>query len=244
MDIIILRNLITRGEYLEQNYKDDSIRTEWIYQVENFLEANNFTNVKSDIHRLKFFGSDPFGKTNFNNIMGFLRFKYNSSSERDNLVITSEKNQSSNNSKLLNNSQQVFIVHGHDDELISEVKECIINIGLTPIVLREQPNQGLTIIEKLEQYRGNCKCAVILYTPCDKGNSVNNLDILEERARQNVVFEHGLFQGFLGRKRVIVLKKSSTTIPGDCDGIVWHHVDSKNWKNNLQTEILGIDNHQ
>lgn len=241
MDIIILRNLITRGEYLEQNYTDDSIRTEWIYQVEDFLTTNNFNNLSRDINTLKFHGSDSIAKTNFNNIMGFLRYKYNSSSEKDNLVITSESKSASGQAFKGNRSQQVFIVHGHDDELINEVKKCISDIGLNPIVLREQPNKGLTIIEKLEQYRGNCKCAVILYTPCDKGNSVNHLDNLEERSRQNVVFEHGLFQGFLGRKRVIVLKKSSTTLPGDCNGIVWHSVDSDGWQDAVQKEIMEID---
>ena len=46
-------------------------------------------------------------------------------------------------------SRDIFIVHGHDNLAISEVKEFLRKLKFNPIVLREQANEGRTIIEKL-----------------------------------------------------------------------------------------------
>jgi len=165
-------------------------------------------------------------RENEKKVLGFLRSLYD--------------NDSSANKPIISESQAVFVVHGHDDSLISEVKSCVINLGLKPIVLREQPDKGLTIIEKLEEWLGNCKCAIILYTPCDVGNGVNETTN-EQRARQNVVYEHGLFQGYLGRKRVLVLRKGDTSLPGDCNGIVYIQVDSEGWQKKLSDNVNAIN---
>lgn len=87
----------------------------------------------------------------------------------------------------------------------NEVARFITDMGYNPIILHEQPNRGKTIIEKIETFSNVCY-AIILYTPCDKGASRNNQDLLP-RARQNVVFEHGYLIGKLGRERVCALIK-------------------------------------
>lgn len=227
MDINTLRKLIRTGEFLEENYTDDKVRSLWLFDVERFAKANG---CASDIHShlltLKFHGGALIGKSHFNTIMGFLRSIYD--------------NDTSENKPIAAGSQTIFIVHGHDDSLITEVKTCTEDLGYKPIVLREQPDKGKTIIEKLEEWLGNCKCAIILYTPCDCGSAKRG-SVSENRARQNVVYEHGLFQGYLGRKRIIILRKGDTTLPGDTNGVVYTSVDEAGWQEKLQNEIYAID---
>ena len=227
MDINKLREIIRTGEFLEENFTDDKVRSRWLFDVENFAKTNGFGGkINSQLQTLQFHGSASIARNSFYTIMGFLRSIYDSD--------TSE------NKPISANSQAVFIVHGHDDSLIDEVKNCIADLGLNPIVLREQPDKGKTIIEKLEDWLGNCKCAVILYTPCDIGRAVS-VNIDEHRARQNVVYEHGLFQGYLGRKRIIVLRKDDTMLPSDISGVVYTSVNNADWQDKLKEEIISID---
>ena len=113
----------------------------------------------------------------------------------------------------------VFIVHGHDDLAINEVKVFLMKIGFNPIVLREKPNEGQTIIEKIEKYT-NVGFAIVLYTPCDEGKAKES-SVYKSRARQNVVFEHGYLCAKLGRKYVCALVKDDVEIPGDLGGVVY-----------------------
>jgi len=56
----------------------------------------------------------------------------------------------------------VFIVHGRDEGAKESVARVISNSGLDPVILTEQPNQGITLVEKLERY-GKPDCAVVLF---------------------------------------------------------------------------------
>ena len=104
--------------------------------------------------------------------------------------------------------------------LVDKVARFVTSIGYEPIVLHEQANKGMTIMEKLDKYSNVC-FAIILYTPCDIGKK-NQEDLpLENRARQNVIFEHGLFIGRLGRQNVVALKKQDVIFPNDLSGIVY-----------------------
>ena len=47
-------------------------------------------------------------------------------------------------------STNVFIVHGHDNEMKEAVARVLAKLELTPIILHEQANQGNTLIEKFE----------------------------------------------------------------------------------------------
>jgi predicted nucleotide-binding protein len=66
-----------------------------------------------------------------------------------------------------------------------------------PIVLREQPSGGMTIIEKFEDYASAVDCVFVLMTPDDV---VESKDGDKRRSRQNVIFELGFFYGQFGRK--------------------------------------------
>src|SRR5882724_2373537 len=122
-----------------------------------------------------------------------------------------------------------FIVHGHDEALLAEVKDYLQNtLGWPePIVLRELPNGGKTIIEKFEEQAGIVDWVFVLLSPDDKTFDPKN-DDEKRRARQNVVFELGFFYGLLGRRegRVILLKKGEVELPSDLHGVIWIDVST------------------
>lgn len=128
---------------------------------------------------------------------------------------------------------KVFIVHGHDDNLINEVKAFLSAQGIEPIILREQYDGSLTIIEKLERYTKDPSIGfgIVLYTPDDEGKAIGE-DEYKLRARQNVVFEHGLLIGLYTRERVtcLVKREGHIEMPGDVNGIVYTDHSYKDWR--------------
>ena len=68
----------------------------------------------------------------------------------------------SNNGKVKPKSNEVFIVHGHNKNLRTEVKAVLYEMGLKPIILSEQANRGKTIIEKFEAKSSKVNYAIIL----------------------------------------------------------------------------------
>lgn len=100
-------------------------------------------------------------------------------------------------------THRVFVVHGHDDGTREAVARYISKLGLEPIVLHEQPNQGRTIIEKFED-SSDVSFAVVLFTPDDVGHPFGRPTDAKPRARQNVLLELGFFMCALGRDKVCV----------------------------------------
>lgn len=134
---------------------------------------------------------------------------------------------------------KVFIVHGHNDEVKEKAARFVEKMGLTAIILHEQPSSGRTIIEKVE-ILSDVGFAIVLYTPCDKGRANGDAD-LKGRARQNVVFEHGYLIGKLGRERVCALVKGEIETPGDISGVVYVEMDSAGaWKYKLIDEMNSV----
>ena len=136
-------------------------------------------------------------------------------------------------------NEKVFIVHGHDNEAKQETARFIESVGLQAIILHEQASGGKTIMEKIEEL-SDVGFAVVLYTPCDKGKS-NKEPKYKNRARQNVVFEHGYLIGKLGRDRVCALVKGQIETPGDVSGIVYVDMDSSGaWKSTVANEMNSV----
>lgn len=117
-------------------------------------------------------------------------------------------------------SKKVFIIHGHNEAKRRELKDLLENkFGLETIVLGEQPNQGLTIIEKFEKYASCCGYAFALFTPDD---IIINGEEQYFQARPNVIFELGWFYSRLGRNRVCILDQASekSEIFSDLHGVM------------------------
>jgi predicted nucleotide-binding protein len=67
-------------------------------------------------------------------------------------------------------TQNIFIVHGHDEAPKQTVARFLEQLGLRPIILHEQTNRGRTIIEKFEDH-AEVQFAVVILTPDDVGSS-------------------------------------------------------------------------
>lgn len=137
------------------------------------------------------------------------------------------------------NKRKVFIVHGRDNEAKQEVSRFIETLGLEAIILHEQASSGMTIIEKIEHYSNDADFALVLYTACDQGRGVHESNIPpKNRARQNVVFEHGYLMAKLGRENVCSLVKGNIETPNDISGVVYVTMDEYGaWKNEVAKEL-------
>ena len=134
-------------------------------------------------------------------------------------------------------SNRVFVVHGHDDAALQGLARFLEKLGLEAIILKEQPDQGRTIIEKFENTADDIGFAVVLLTPDDIGASVK-AETSDARARQNVVFELGYFAAKLGRGRVCLLRKGHVEIPSDLYGVIYTDMDpADGWKAKLVGEL-------
>jgi hypothetical protein len=134
----------------------------------------------------------------------------------------------------------VFVVHGSNVARREEVARFLAQV-LTPatpvIVLHEQPNRGRTLIEKFEGSAAQAQFAVVLLTTDDEARRRGD-DAWEMRARQNVVFELGVFVGKLGRERVAVLYEPGLERPSDIEGLVYIALDDPGaWKIELTREM-------
>lgn len=137
-------------------------------------------------------------------------------------------------------SNKVFIVHGHDHGLKTDVERFVHQIGLEPIVLHRQPNKGLTIIEKFEEH-SDVGYAFILLTPDEVAYTIDQEAISDEarvkerRARPNVIFEFGYFVGKLGRDRVCCIYKEGVELPSDLAGLIYKQVSDT-----IETQAFSI----
>lgn len=129
-------------------------------------------------------------------------------------------------------NNKVFIVHGHDEIAKSSLEIFLTEIGLQPIVLHRQADEGLTIIEKFEKH-SDVGFAFILLTPDEVSYlaseaSADDADRKKEfRARPNVIFEFGYFVGKLGRARVCCLHTGNVTLPSNITGLIYKSYSSR-----------------
>ncbi|MEL6407071.1 MAG: nucleotide-binding protein [Chloroflexota bacterium] len=138
---------------------------------------------------------------------------------------------------------KIFVVHGHDNEMKQSTARTLEKLGLEPIILHEQANEGKTIIEKFLNNAEQVSFAVVLLSPDDVGRSIK-LNIEKTRARQNVILELGFFIGWLGRERVFVLHKRDDNfeLPSDIFGVLYESYDGDagGWRFNLARELKNV----
>ncbi|MDQ8192694.1 nucleotide-binding protein [Roseibacillus persicicus] len=134
---------------------------------------------------------------------------------------------------------KVFLVHGRDNEAKQEVARYVESLGIGAIILHEQASSGMTIIEKIERYANEVDFAIVLYTACDHGRGIHESKVHpRNRARQNVVFEHGYLMAKLGRENVCALVKGEIETPNDISGVVYVGLDVAGaWKAEVTKEL-------
>lgn len=123
-------------------------------------------------------------------------------------------------------TKKVFVVHGRDEIAKTNLEVFLHEVGLEPVVLHRQADEGLTIIEKFEKH-SDVGYAFILLTPdevaylAEEDSKPENARNKEFRARPNVIFEFGYFVGKLGRSRVCCLYTGNVTLPSDVSGMIY-----------------------
>jgi len=139
---------------------------------------------------------------------------------------------------------RVFLVHGHDEGALNEVARFLEKLRHNPIVLKEQPGKGRTIIEKFEDYASEVRFVAVLLTPDDRGGPADKTyEDQQLRARQNVILELGYFIGRLGRNYVCALRMPDVEIPSDYSGVQYVSLDGTGWRLELAREMkaAGLD---
>lgn len=133
---------------------------------------------------------------------------------------------------------RVFLVHGRNETVRERVARFLENVGIAPVILCEQPNEGRTIIEKVIDY-SDVPFAVVLLTADDVGRLASAADdMTRPRVRQNVLFELGYFIGKLGRKSVCALYEPTVEIPSDYNGVLFLELDNQGaWQLSLAREL-------
>lgn len=147
------------------------------------------------------------------------------------------------NNGVVSDSRNVFIVHGHNEEMKLSVARTVEKLKLNAIILHEQPSKGKTIIEKFTD-NSDVTFAIVLLSADDIAYNKNNSpETSKFRARQNVIFELGYFIGKLGRDRVLALHEieSDFEIPSDYSGVLFVPFDkSGKWQFDLVKELKAI----
>jgi predicted nucleotide-binding protein/predicted Rossmann-fold nucleotide-binding protein len=129
-------------------------------------------------------------------------------------------------------TRKVFIIHGRDIHARDCLAAILRKLQFEPIILQREPSHSLTVIEKLERDAVNAGFAFVMYTPDDLGCLKGEAE--RSRARQNVVFEHGLLVGLLGRERTCALVNGDIEVPSDLHGIIFQRF------NNLEEESINV----
>ena len=119
---------------------------------------------------------------------------------------------------------KIFIVsslEAADKDTLLKIAGILRNAGAEPIPWNTTPSifmAGKTTIENLEEIvtREHIKASVFIYSEDDKTWHRGNM---QNVPRDNVVFEHGLFTGILGRTKAITIKVGNVKIPSDLHGL-------------------------
>lgn len=130
----------------------------------------------------------------------------------------------------------IFLVHGQDlgrREVVRRFLETVTDRSV--VVLAEQPNRGQDLLGKLLSNAQEACFAVVLLTADDVGGKIGHSP--KPRARQNVVFELGLFVALLGRDKVAALNDPQVEIPTDFSGVAYIPVEGESWQIELAREL-------
>lgn len=131
---------------------------------------------------------------------------------------------------------RIFISHGHNQLAMHRLRDFVRDrLEMTPVVLAEQPDLGLTIVEKLEHYGRECCFALILLTADDDTASGG------ARARQNVIHELGFFHALLGRKKVLLLKEEEVELFSNISGLIYKEFPKDRIKETFEDVRLAIE---
>ncbi|MCJ7721087.1 nucleotide-binding protein [Candidatus Bathyarchaeota archaeon] len=225
-------SLIVDLETLVSSSKEDFSNKFW-GSYENYV--NKYNLLLKDLQSLgffkemKFIEQVPFSDQAFDS--GFTKHEQaklrevtnesNSLLQKVKLLLSPPKSDNRMNNQVRSN--KIFVIHGHDNEMKSDVTQTLQKLDLDPLILHEKPNSEQTLIEKISDY-AHVSFAVVLLSPDDLAYPEQKTpEEAKYRAKQNVIFELGYFLGLLGKQNVIAIyrKKKDFEIPNNYNGVLW-----------------------
>ena len=146
----------------------------------------------------------------------------------------------------------VFVVHGHDLDMLDAVATELSNLNVEPIILNRVRTSDDHLFAKFRAVADKARHAIVLIGGDDVGTSFTDFfhpaggtPSLQFRARQNVVLELGFFYGKLSEENVFVFQKSPPPtekmlprfeLPSDLSGKIYEDF-SGNWKDVLRQRL-------
>lgn len=97
-------------------------------------------------------------------------------------------------------SSNIFISHGKRSEALDLLTEFIEAIGLNPVVVMNQPNQGMSIDNKVKTQIERCEAVIVLATGDDRVSATL-------QPRQNIIHEIGYAEKDLDNKIIYLLEE-------------------------------------
>jgi predicted nucleotide-binding protein len=126
----------------------------------------------------------------------------------------------------------------HDAGLKNELARFLEKLRLQPVILHEQPDEGRTIFAKLRAELADVGFAFALLTPDDLGSAATSPKAKRSRARQNVVFEHGMLAGRLGPERVCAVVRGDLEFPSDLTGVLYKRLGETESLDTIALELI------
>lgn len=141
-----------------------------------------------------------------------------------------------NHGREMNAGDSIFVVHGRS-YLRRSVKDFLQSATSAHVIFLDEQSVGSSvIIERLEEFADTAAFAIVLMTGDDYGGLFGEAP--QKRARQNVIFELGLFMGAWGRSRVAILYEEGVERPSDIGGVLYTSLDQAGaWKGELGKKL-------
>jgi hypothetical protein len=120
-----------------------------------------------------------------------------SSEEGEEIGIDSDKDVPSESTKVL-----AFISHGKDSKALDKLCRFVRELGIEPLVVKDQPSEGKAVDDKVAYYLDQADCAIILATGDDEIDG-------KLHPRENVAHEIGMAQAKFPNKIIYLLEKGA-----------------------------------
>ncbi|MFH1560587.1 MAG: nucleotide-binding protein [Chloroflexota bacterium] len=119
-------------------------------------------------------------------------------------------------------SRKVFVVHGHNSQVLDKVSNFLLKAKYEPIILKDESFASQFLLNELVKNTRNLAFAIVIMTADDEGRLKGEpKSELKDRARQNVIFEFGYLLRVLPRNKVYVLREHGLDMPSDFDGVFY-----------------------
>lgn len=127
------------------------------------------------------------------------------------------------------NAPKVFVVFAHDRGGVyaENVAKAVEAVGLEPIMLKDQPNNSRSVLEKLQKHFEECQYTIVIATQDEKVQA----DEAIYRTRPNVMLELGIVLGRAWSTKTdanVLIFNEGDVIKGvsDISGLTWESVEN------------------